>query len=90
MNLLVTGGAGFIGSNLIRQLIEETEIHRLVNLDCQTYARHLANLNEVSGHRKYHFARVDLRDRRDVAKVISQHDITDVIHRYRAQKSTRT
>ena len=46
MNLLITGGAGFIGSNLIHQLIDRPEITRLVNLDCLTYAGHLANLEE--------------------------------------------
>ncbi len=44
MNLLITGGAGFIGSNLIQHIIDRPEITRLVNLDCLTYAGHLANL----------------------------------------------
>ena len=44
MNLLITGGAGFIGSNLIHHIIGEREIAKLVNLDCLTYAGHLANL----------------------------------------------
>ena len=44
MNLLVTGGAGFIGSNLIHHIIDKPEIRRLVNLDCLTYAGHLENL----------------------------------------------
>ena len=44
MKLLVTGGAGFIGSNLIQHIIDQPAIQRLVNLDCLTYAGHLANL----------------------------------------------
>ena len=48
MNLLVTGGAGFIGSNLIHHIIDRPEITRLVNLDCLTYAGHLANLRKAS------------------------------------------
>ncbi len=47
MNLLVTGGAGFIGSNLIHHIIGKPEINKLVNLDCLTYAGHLANLDGV-------------------------------------------
>jgi dTDP-glucose 4,6-dehydratase len=57
MNLLVTGGAGFIGSNFIRHIIDRPEVTRLVNLDCLTYAGHLANLESISGHAKYTNAR---------------------------------
>ena len=53
MNLLVTGGAGFIGSNVIHHIIDRPEIKRLVNLDCLTYAGHLVNLEKVSRHPKY-------------------------------------
>ena len=49
MNLLVTGGAGFIGSIVIRHVIDKPEVARLVNLDCLTYAGHLANLEGVRG-----------------------------------------
>ena len=63
MNLLITGGAGFIGSNLIHHVIDDPRIARLVNLDCLTYAGHLANLEKVSGHPKYVFEKVDLRDK---------------------------
>ena len=80
MNLLVTGGAGFIGSNLIRYIIDQPEIDRLINLDCLTYAGHLANLESVSSHAKYAFEKVDLRDKAAVVRVIEQHAITHVLH----------
>jgi dTDP-glucose 4,6-dehydratase len=80
MNLLVTGGAGFIGSNLIRHIIERPEVASLVNLDCLTYAGHLENLADLSGHRKYRFARVDLRDREAVRRLVSENDFTHVLH----------
>jgi dTDP-glucose 4,6-dehydratase len=80
MNLLVTGGAGFIGSNLIRHILDRPEIARLVNLDALTYAGHLENLAGVSAHPKYHFEKVDLRDKAAVARVVEQHDITHVLH----------
>jgi dTDP-glucose 4,6-dehydratase len=80
MNLLLTGGAGFIGSNLIRHIIEQPAITRLVNLDCLTYAGHLENLAGVDRHPKYHFERVDLRAKEDVLRVVQQHAITHVLH----------
>ncbi len=80
MNLLVTGGAGFIGSNVIHHIIDRPEISILVNLDCLTYAGHLANLNKVSEHPKYRFEQVDLRDKAMVLRVMQQHEITHVIH----------
>ncbi len=81
MNLLVTGGAGFIGSNLIRHLIDRPEIATLVNLDCLTYAGHLENLDGIHGiHPRYVFEQVDLRDQAEVVRVIRQHDITHVMH----------
>lgn len=80
MNLLVTGGAGFIGSNLIQQIIDRPEITKLVNLDCLTYAGHLQNLETVRDHPKYVFEKVDLRDKAAVAATVQRHDITHVMH----------
>jgi dTDP-glucose 4,6-dehydratase len=79
-NLLVTGGAGFIGSNVIRHVIGRPEVARLVNLDCLTYAGHLANVEDVASHAKYVFERVDLRDKEAVIEVVRQHEITHVLH----------
>src|SRR5256885_14234886 len=80
MNLLITGGAGFIGSNLIQHIIDKPEIQRLVNLDCLTYAGHLANLERVAKHPKYIFEKVDLRDKPAVLRVMEQHQISHVMH----------
>ncbi len=80
MNLLVTGGAGFIGSNVIRHVIDQPAVAKLVNLDALTYAGHLANLEGVSSHSKYIFERVDLRDKPAVLRVVQQHAITHVLH----------
>jgi len=80
MNLLVTGGAGFIGSNVISLLIGRAEIRRLINLDCLTYAGHLANLRNVENHLQYTFESVDLRDKPAVLKVVEAHQITHVLH----------
>ena len=80
MNLLITGGAGFIGSNLIHHVIDDARIAKLVNLDCLTYAGHLANLEKVSNHPKYVFEKVDLRDKAATLRVVEQHGITHVMH----------
>jgi dTDP-glucose 4,6-dehydratase len=80
MKLLVTGGAGFIGSNLIRQIIDQPEVAKLVNLDCLTYAGSLANLEGIIGHPKHVFAKEDLRDKEAVRDVVEEHAITHVLH----------
>ena len=80
MHLLVTGGAGFIGSNLIARVIDESSVAKLVNLDCLTYAGHPANLRGVERHPKYVFEEVDLRDKAEVLRVVRQHGITHVMH----------
>src|ERR1700692_2335970 len=80
MKLLITGGAGFIGSNLIQHIIDRPEIERLVNLDCLTYAGHLANLEKISRHPKYVFEKIDLRDKEAVLKVVQKYAITHVMH----------
>ena len=78
--MLVTGGAGFIGSNLIHHIIDRPEIQRLVNLDCLTYAGHPANLGKAEEHPKYAFEKVDLRDKATVLRVVQAHEITHVLH----------
>ncbi len=80
MNLLITGGAGFIGSNLIHHIIAQTGIQKLVNLDCLTYAGHPANLRAVEKNPKYSFEKVDLRDKAAVLNVVQKHGITHVMH----------
>jgi dTDP-glucose 4,6-dehydratase len=80
LKLLVTGGAGFIGSNLILHIIDRPEIEVLVNLDCLTYAGHLANLKRVEHHPKYRFEKVDLRDKAAVLGIVERYEITHVMH----------
>jgi len=66
--LLVTGGAGFIGSALVRLLIRETG-HTVVNVDKLTYAGNLDSLTDVSSDPRYHFERVDICDAREVDRL---------------------
>jgi dTDP-glucose 4,6-dehydratase len=70
MKILVTGGAGFIGSNFIRLLINETR-HQVVCLDCLTYAGNLENLADIPRDKRYRFAKGDIRDRAMVEDLIA-------------------
>ncbi len=80
MRLLVTGGAGFIGTNVIHHVINRPEVEQLVNLDCLTYAGHLPSLDAVAEHPKYRFEKVDLREKQAVVEAVRRHAITHVLH----------
>jgi dTDP-glucose 4,6-dehydratase len=80
MKLLVTGGAGFIGSNLIQRVIDQPSIERLVNLDCLTYAGHIETISALSMHPKYTFEEVDIRDQAAVSRIVQEYEISHVLH----------
>ncbi len=80
MNLLVTGGAGFIGSNLIHYIIDKPEIRLLVNLDSLTYAGRLENLEGLERHPRYIFEKADLRDKNAVLDIVARHAVTHILH----------
>ena len=80
MNLLITGGCGFIGANVIHHLIDRSEVLLLVNLDALTYAAHPANLGVIPAHPKYRFEQLDLRDKAAVVSMVARHGITHVLH----------
>ncbi len=79
-NILITGGAGFIGSNLIPYLLNKYSDYRLVNLDKLTYSGDLDNLTEVASHPNYHFIAGDITDRALVTQLFQQFDFQGVIH----------
>ncbi|MER2509833.1 dTDP-glucose 4,6-dehydratase [Amaricoccus sp.] len=78
MKILVTGGAGFIGSAVVRQAIADG--HSVVNLDALTYAANLANLDSVAADPRYAFERVDIRDRAGLDRVFATHQPDAVMH----------
>src|SRR4051794_23537042 len=82
MNLLVTGGCGFIGSNFIRQRLTEknSRLTRLVNLDALTYAGNPANLADLASDSRYVFAHGDIGDAALVAKLLAEHQIDAVVN----------
>ena len=77
--ILVTGGAGFIGSNFVRMMLAETD-HQIVNLDLLTYAGNLENLSDVEGHANYTFVRGDIVDPKAMTEVFAQHQPEVVVH----------
>ncbi|MBI5023126.1 MAG: dTDP-glucose 4,6-dehydratase [Candidatus Magasanikbacteria bacterium] len=80
MNLLVCGGAGFIGSNFIRYFLQKHTDCRVVNYDKLTYAGNLENLKDIEGDTRYSFAQGDICDLEKLNEVILAHKITDVIN----------
>ncbi|MCE8421706.1 NAD-dependent epimerase/dehydratase family protein, partial [Rhodovulum sulfidophilum] len=71
MKLIVTGGAGFIGSAVVRKAVADG--HHVVNLDCLTYAACLDNLASVAGAPNYVFEKADIRDAEAMARVFATH-----------------
>ncbi len=78
MKLLVTGGAGFIGSAVVRQAIADG--HRVVNLDALTYAANLPNVESVAGSPDYAFEQADIRDRAALDRIFAAHEPDAVMH----------
>ena len=79
-SILVTGGAGFIGSNFIPFFIEKHSDYHIINLDKLTYAGNLANLSEVEDSDRYTFVQGDICNRELVEYLFRQYDIRGVIH----------
>jgi dTDP-glucose 4,6-dehydratase len=84
MNLLVTGGAGFIGSNFVRYMLEKYPNYKVVNYDLLTYAGNLENLKDVENHPNYTFVKGDINNRELVDYLVKTHKI-DVIVNFAAE-----
>jgi hypothetical protein len=78
--ILVTGGAGFIGSHVIRCLLKKYPNYQIVNIDKLTYAGNLENLIDVSDLENYKFEKVDIVDAEPLRAVFKKYEVTDVIH----------
>lgn len=80
MQILVTGGAGFIGSNFVRFLREKHPDAAVINVDLLTYAGNLDNLTGVEECDRYRFIRADIRDRAAMERIFAEYDITHVVN----------
>lgn len=79
-NLLITGGAGFIGSHVVRLMVRKYPHYRIVNLDSLTYAGNLENLKDVEGATNYTFVKGNILDIALLYKLFADHKIDGVIH----------
>ena len=79
-NILVTGGAGFIGANFVPYFIENNPEYHLVNLDLLTYAGNLDNVKEVENHPRYTFVQGDICDRNFIEELFQKYQFHGVIH----------
>ncbi|MEC3856827.1 dTDP-glucose 4,6-dehydratase [Bacillus sp. WOD8 KX774193] len=84
MNILVTGGAGFIGSNFVRYMLETYPTYKVVNYDLLTYAGNLENLKDIENNSNYTFVKGDINNRELVDFLIKAHSI-DVIVNFAAE-----
>lgn len=79
-NIMVTGGAGFIGSHLVRHLVTKYPDYRIVNVDKLTYAGNLANLKDIEDKSNYVFVKADICDADAISSVFRRYAIDGVIH----------
>ena len=79
-HILITGGAGFIGSHLVRLMVNKYPDYRIINLDKLTYAGNLANLKDIEDKPNYRFVRMDIGDCEGVERLMAEERVDGVIH----------
>ncbi|MDE7181357.1 MAG: dTDP-glucose 4,6-dehydratase [Muribaculaceae bacterium] len=79
-NILITGGAGFIGSHVVRLFVNKYPDYHIVNLDKLTYAGNLANLKDIENKENYTFVKADIADLDEMRRIITEYKIDGVIH----------
>ena len=79
--ILVTGGAGFIGSAFIRYSLNQSDsVEKIINLDLLTYAGDQKNLKEIEKDKRYHFVQGDICDTQLILSLCKKHDIDTIVH----------
>ena len=79
-NIMITGGAGFIGSHVVRLFVNQYPQYQVINLDALTYAGNLENLKDIENKPNYRFVKANILDSEALEKVFDEYSITDVIH----------
>jgi dTDP-glucose 4,6-dehydratase len=78
--ILITGGAGFIGSHVVRRFVTQYPEYLILNIDALTYAGNLENLEDIEGAKNYKFEKADIKDSARLSAIFDQYRVTDVIH----------
>lgn len=78
--ILITGGAGFIGSHVVREFVLKYPAYKIINLDALTYAGNLENLKDIEDLPNYHFIKADIVDAKQVLEIFEKHQPEGVIH----------
>ena len=78
--IVITGGAGFIGSHMVRKMVQSYPDYLIINVDKLTYAGNLANLQDIERAPNYIFEKIDICDKEGLVSVFDRHKVTDVIH----------
>ncbi|MFN4762624.1 dTDP-glucose 4,6-dehydratase [Gillisia sp. Q332] len=79
-NILITGGAGFIGSHVVRLFVNKYPNYQIFNLDVLTYAGNLENLTDIQEKPNYHFIKADINNAKEINTIFNEHKFDSVIH----------
>ena len=79
-NILITGGAGFIGSHLVKHFVKKYKNYNIINVDKLTYASNVHFLKEINNFKNYTFAQADICELKKIEKIFEKYNISDVVH----------
>jgi dTDP-glucose 4,6-dehydratase len=79
-NILITGGAGFIGSHVVRYMVNKYPNDKIINIDALTYAGNLMSIKDIQEAPNYQFVKVDITDEKEILSIFQSKQITHVIH----------